>query len=150
MLVYGKRRVGKTTLINKALEAYDGKVISFQCTSEGYESNCVQLSKEASNTLSMEIGRFDSFYDIFRFLVSTNEDILVVIDEYNELKEAYGGIQTDSMMQKIIDSLLDSKVRLIISGSAVSIMTELLDYSNPLFDRFHVAMKLKEFDYYKT
>ena len=150
MLVYGKRRVGKTTLINKALEAYDGKVISFQCTSEGYESNCVQLSKEASNTLSMEIGRFDSFYDIFRFLVSTNEDILVVIDEYNELKEAYGGIQTDSMMQKIIDSLLDSKVRLIISGSAVSIMTELLDYSNPLFDRFHVAMKLKEFDYYEA
>lgn len=34
MLVYGKRRVGKTTLINKALEAYEGKVISFQCTSQ--------------------------------------------------------------------------------------------------------------------
>lgn len=74
----------------------------------------------------------------------------MVLDEYNELKEAYGGIETDSMMQKIIDNLSGTDVRVIISGSAVSVMMELLDSSNPLFDRFFVALKLEDFDYFES
>ncbi len=150
MLVYGKRRVGKTTLINKALENYEGTVISFQCTSESYESNCSQLTKEVEFALKDQGRHFDSFHDIFRFLVSRNTPIVVVLDEYNELKEAYGGIETDSMMQKIIDNLSGTDVRVIISGSAVSVMMELLDSSNPLFDRFFVALKLEAFDYFES
>lgn len=150
LLVYGKRRVGKTTLINKALEDFEGKVVSFQCTSESYESNCVQLMKEIELSLGREFGRFDSFHDIFRFLVSLDVPIMVVLDEYNELKDSYGGVQADSMMQKIIDSLAGTNVRVILSGSAISVMAELLDSSNPLFDRFAVALKINEFDYYEA
>lgn len=147
LLVYGKRRVGKTTLINKALESYSGTIIYFQCTSESYESNCIQLTREIGVVMNDSWRHFESFYEVFRFLVSLERDIVVVLDEYNELKESYGGLQSDSMMQKIIDSLEGTRVRVIISGSAVSVMAELSDYSNPLFDRFHVTVKLNEFDY---
>ena len=34
MLVYGKRRVGKTRLIKEALKDFDGIVVSYQCTAE--------------------------------------------------------------------------------------------------------------------
>ena len=101
MLVYGRRRAGKTTLINKALEDYKGKLIFFQCTSESYESNCQQFLSEMEVSLSGYWGRFDSFHDIFRFLVSLDKSIAVVLDEYNELKESYGSIQTDSMISAL-------------------------------------------------
>ncbi len=150
MLVYGKRRVGKTTLINKALGDYAGKVVYFQCTSESYESNCLQFTREVEASLGGQWGRFDSFPDIFRFLAGSDSPIAVVLDEYNELKDAYGALQTDSMMQKIIDSLKDTNVRVILSGSAISIMKELLDASNPLFGRFCSILKVEEFDYYEA
>ena len=147
LLVYGKRRVGKTTLISKALETYEGTVVFFQCTSESYENNCIQLTKEIEIITGDEGHYFNSFHDIFRYLVKLDRPVMVVLDEYNELKETYGGIETDSMMQKIIDSLRDTEVRVILSGSAVSVMAELLDSSNPLFDRFSLALRLREFDY---
>lgn len=150
MLVYGRRRVGKTTLINKALEDYAGKLVFFQCTSESYESNCNQLVGEMEISLGGYWGRFDSFHDIFRLLVSLDMPIAVVLDEYNELKEAYGSLQTDSMMQKIIDGLKGTKVRVILSGSSVSVMKELLESSNPLFGRFHTILKVEDFDYYES
>ena len=150
MLVYGRRRVGKTTLINKALEDYKGKLVFFQCTSESYESNCQQFLSEMEISLGGFWGRFDSFHDIFRLLVSLDTPIAVVLDEYNELKESYGSIQTDSMMQKIIDGLKGTKVRIIISGSSISVMKELLDSSNPLFGRFHTILEVKNFNYYES
>ena len=54
LLVYRKRRVGKTTLISKALEAYEGTVVFFQCTSESHENNCSQLTKEIEITTEDE------------------------------------------------------------------------------------------------
>ncbi len=150
MLVYGRRRVGKTTLINKALEDYKGKLVFFQCTSESYESNCQQFLSEMEVSLGGYWGRFDSFHDIFRLLVSLDMPITVVLDEYNELKESYGSIQTDSMMQKIIDGLKGTKVHIILSGSSISVMKELLESSNPLFGRFHTILKVEDFNYYEA
>lgn len=150
MLVYGTRRIGKTTLINKALEGYSGTVISFQCTSESYESNCQQLTREVEIALNGAWGQFSSFHDIFRFLISLKRPIVVVLDEYNELKDSYGRKETDSMMQKIIDGLKGTDVSVIISGSAVTVMSELLDSSNPLFDRFDSVLHIRGFDYLES
>ena len=59
-----------------------------------------------------------------------------------------GAYEADSMLQKIIDSLKGTSVKVIVSGSAVSMMKEMLDEGNPLFDRFGAVINLKEFDYY--
>ena len=119
-LVYGKRRVGKTSLIRESFPYFDGQVIYFQCSSETYRSNLEDFRQEIESTLGETFLSFSTFNDVFRFLVRQDRPVLVIFDEYNYLKESYGRLETDSMMQKIIDSL---------------------------FDRFSLTIELKAFDY---
>ena len=103
MLVYGKWRVGKTRLIKEALKDFDGIVVSYQCTAESYEINLEYFTAEVKASFSIPFLSFKTFYEAFVFFVSQKKRILVVIDEYGELKTAYGAYATDSMFQKIID-----------------------------------------------
>ncbi len=148
MLIYGRRRVGKTRLIKEALSSLDSPVIFYQCSSESYEINLAGFTDELQTSLSLSFLSFRSFYDAFSFLVSQRRKIIVVIDEYGEFKKSYGPAASDSMLQKIIDSLKGTEVKIIVSGSAVAMMRELLEEQNPLFDRFGCVINLQEFDYY--
>lgn len=148
MLIYGKRRVGKTSLIQKAVEDSDYPVLFYQCTAESYEINLQAMTEELQETLSLSFLSFRSFYELFAFLILQNRKIVVVLDEYGELKKSYGALQADSMLQKIIDKLKRTKVKIIVSGSAVAAMKELLEEQNPLFNRFSYIIHLHEFDYY--
>lgn len=76
----------------------------------------MQLMKEIELSLGREFGSFDSFHDFFRFLVSLNAPIMVVLDEYNELKESYGGVQTDSMMRRLSVALWERMSVLSFQG----------------------------------
>ena len=44
ILIYGKRRVGKTTLIREAVKSFEGTVINYMCVPSTYEGNQVFLS----------------------------------------------------------------------------------------------------------
>ena len=149
-LVYGRRRVGKTSLVMKASEHFRGKIISYLCTKESYSVNLDDITSEYCLAFGDSNRTFSTFPDFFRFLKSLGEDTLVILDEYNNLKESYGGKETDSMMQKIIDSLKGSKVKIILLGSEVTVMKELLDSDNPLFGRFDLILHLEPFDYYDS
>ena len=45
-LVYGRRRVGKTSLVREATKSFQGKIISYLCTRESYEVNRTDLVSE--------------------------------------------------------------------------------------------------------
>ena len=149
-LVYGKRRVGKTRLVSESSKAFPGKIISYLCTKESYDVNLADLISEYCFIFNDSNRSFGSFPDFFRFLKNLDEEILVILDEYNNLKEGYGGVQTDSMMQKILDGLAGSKVKVVLLGSEITMMKELLDSVNPLFDRFDLTIHLEPFDYYDS
>ena len=149
-LVYGRRRVGKTSLVREASKSFRGKIISYLCTRESYEVNLTDLVSEYCLAFSDTNRSFGSFPEFFRFLGNLDEDILVILDEYSNLKEGYGSTQTDSMMQKILDSLAESRVKVILLGSELTVMKELLDSSNPLFDRFDLTIHLEPFDYFDS
>ena len=149
-LVYGRRRVGKTSLVAEASKSFCGKTISYLCTTESYEVNLEDFVAEYCLAFNDTNRTFSSFPEFFRFLASLNEETLIILDEYNNLKDSYGGSQTDSMMQKIIDNLADSKVKIILLGSEVTVMKELLDRGNPLFDRFDTVIHLEPFDYFES
>ena len=146
MLVYGKRRVGKTRLIKEAISSCSCPVISYQCSSESYEMNLEAFSVELRAVFAEPYLSFQTFYDAFTYLEMRKEKIIVVLDEYGELKKTYDA--ADSMLQRIIDKLKYSGIKVIVAGSAVSLMKELLDEDNPLFDRFGTVIHLTEFDYY--
>lgn len=147
ILIYGKRRVGKSTLIAEAAKSFDGKVISYMCAQSTLEGNLTLMSRSISIVLGIPEIRFQNLKDIFDYLGSQSESFLFVIDEYQYLKQAGKKNEIDSYMQIIID-MLPSNVKLIICGSYITIMKELMEEDNPLFGRFTEIIHMEGFDYY--
>ena len=73
----------------------------------------------------------------------------MIIDEYPYLKQTKKKNEVDSYMQAVIDRLPEN-VKLILCGSCITIMKELLAEDNPLFGRFSLIQHIHDFDYYDT
>lgn len=149
VLVYGKRRVGKSTLIREAAKSFDGIVISHLCVSSTFEGNMELLYRSVSEGLSLPPIRFDSIFSMFDYLGKLDKKILLIIDEYPYLKESGKRNEVDSYMQRVID-FLPENIKLILCGSYIAMMKELLMEDNPLFGRFSLLVHLREFDYYES
>ncbi|MCF0261508.1 MAG: ATP-binding protein, partial [Sphaerochaetaceae bacterium] len=146
ILVYGKRRVGKSTLIAEASKNFDGIVISHLCSETTYEGNLALLCRSISHMLNIPQISFSTIFDIFDFLKSQNNKVLLILDEYQYLKNSLKAKEMDSFMQSIIDNL-SPNVKLILCGSYISIMKELLQQDNPLFGRFTLIQHIQELNY---
>lgn len=133
-VVYGRRRIGKTSLV---LRAVDDKKAVYYLAIEG--SN-IEKFKNVSSMTSPEIQYAkEDFEAFFNFL----KDRIVVIDEFpNLIKE---NPKVVSEFQMIVDVLLkDTKTKLIFLGSSISMMeSAVLSYSSPLFGRKTGQIKLK-------
>lgn len=57
------------------------------------------------------------------------------IAEYQYLKESLKDLEADSLMQAAIDNMGEN-IKIVLCGSYISIMKELLQEQNPLFERF--------------
>ena len=147
VLVYGKRRVGKSTLISQAAAGQGCAVINFLCVQSSYRGNMELLSRCICQCLGLPQVRFDTIMDVFAFLGSLKKKIILVLDEYQYLKNSGTKGEVDSYMQAVIDSLPPS-VKLVLCGSYISVMKELLEEGNPLFGRFSGVVHLREMDYF--
>ncbi len=149
VLVYGKRRVGKSTLINEAAKSFDGIVINHLCVSSTFEGNMELIYKSVSEALELPQLGFDSIFSMMEFLGKTGKKILLVIDEYPYLKQTKKQHEVDSIMQAVIDKL-PINIKLILCGSYITIMKELLNEGNPLFGRFSLVQHIRDFDYFES
>ena len=147
VLIYGKRRVGKSTLIKEAAKVFDGIVVNHLCVSSTFEGNLDLIYKSVSESLSLPKIRFDSLSAMMDYLKTLDRKILLIIDEYPYLKQTKKKNEVDSYMQAVIDRLPEN-VKLILCGSYISIMKELLAEDNPLFGRFSLIQHIHDFDYY--
>ena len=147
VLVYGKRRVGKSTLINEAAKVFDGIVVNHLCVTSTFEGNLELIYKSVSESLSIPIIRFDSLFALMDYLRTLDKKILLIIDEYPYLKQTRKKNEVDSYMQAVIDRL-PGNVKLILCGSHITVMKELLAEDNPLFGRFSLIQHIHDFDYY--
>lgn len=149
VLVYGKRRVGKSTLIKEASKCFDGIVINHMCVSSTFEGNLELIYRSVSESLSLPNMQFESLFAMMDYLKSLDKKILLIIDEYPYLKQTKKKNEVDSYMQAVIDRLPEN-VKLILCGSYITIMKELLTESNPLFGRFSLIQHIHDFDYYEA
>ena len=147
VLIYGKRRVGKSTLINEAAKVFDGIVVNHLCVTSTFEGNLELIYKSVSESLSLPNIRFDSLFAMMDYLKTLDKKILLIIDEYPYLKQTKKKNEVDSYMQAVIDRLPEN-VKLILCGSYITIMKELLAEDNPLFGRFSLIQHIHDFDYY--
>lgn len=147
VLVYGKRRVGKSTLIKEAARSFDGIVINHLCVQSTFEGNLDLIYRSVSAGLSLPDVKFDSLFAMMDFLRTLDKKVLLIIDEYPYLKQTKKKHEVDSYMQTVIDRLPDN-VKLILCGSYITIMKDLLTEDNPLFGRFSLIQHIHDFDYY--
>ena len=149
ILIYGKRRVGKSTLINQASKDFDGIIINHLCVASTFEGNLELIYRSVSKALGLPPIHFDSLSALMDFLAKQEKKILFIIDEYPYLKQSKKQNEVDSYMQTIIDRL-PANVKLVLCGSYITIMKELLSEGNPLFGRFSLIQHVKDFDYYDS
>lgn len=146
VVMYGRRRVGKTTLIKEFIK--DKKALYFLSTSELEINNRNRFIKSIADFTGMPYlknSNFDNWYDIFEIIVNyqPEEKKIIVIDEFQYLVNANPSFT--SIFQRIWDHILkDNNIMVILCGSYISMMTtQVLHYSSPLYGRRTCQMKLK-------
>ena len=144
LLLYGKRRVGKTELIK---QAFKDNCVYFECMKDTLENNVSSfissLQKKGLITIPFKA---ETFIDVFSLLDALNVKTNIVIDEYPYLYKYSDSAKIDSHFQNIIDNYLKN-TKLVLCGSNVNVMTSLLEGSNALFGRFDETIFLDELNY---
>lgn len=147
VMVYGKRRVGKTTLILKALEQCSYQTVYFECLKGTMQENINGLVQELVRVKVLPVPlAFSSLQDVFAYLNTLTQKMVVVVDEYTHLYAMNDSGVVDSVFQSIIDNRL-SNIELILAGSHIGMMKDLLQERNPLYGRFATSIKLDEMNY---
>jgi len=138
VVVYGRRRVGKTRLL---LEFAKGKRLLYYAA---IEAPLEELREDFARAAKAQLGVPASGdpIDLLEWLASTGQRVLVVLDEFQYMVEADPSLP--SRLQRSIDTTLSgSGVFLAVCGSAVSFFErELLAYRSPLFGRSSLSLKL--------
>ena len=150
-LIYGRRRIGKSELIRQVLKETELKSIYYECKQTTEQNNVDSLSELVGETFDFPKPAFADMESLLRFLFRTSEKkpLILVLDEYPYLRENVKGL--DSVLQSVIDEYRDrSNMKLIICGSYVDTMKELLAKQNPLYGRIDLTLNLKPMDYYES
>ena len=85
MLVYGRRRVGKSELIKQALaKASGGVTVYYECRQTSEADNLASLSALVAEALGYPPLAFSGIRELVEFLFSQakDKDITFVLDEY--------------------------------------------------------------------
>ena len=153
-VVYGRRRIGKTELINHFIEGKPS--IYFQATESPLKSNLESLSQQIDEFSGEQDKRsFETFrkalLKIHELALKSKDTLVFVIDEYPYL--AYADAAVSSVLQEIIDHyfLKNPNLMLILCGSSMSFMeNQVLGSKSPLFGRRDAQFKLRPFTIFET
>ena len=155
VVLFGRRRVGKTTLINKFIEKNKCKSVSFVSTEMTEKELLERMGNDVLDSLAPKLSgklKFDTFDSIFDFIAeeSEKERIVFVIDEYPYLAKSCPYM--NSLLQKYIDNKWKkSNLYFVLLGSLVSFMREeVLGASAPLHGRANLEFKINPFNYKDT
>ena len=150
IVIYGRRRVGKTALINEFCK--DKPTIYFSALNASSQENLEALSKaiytcnNPNTTASPTYHSYDDALDEITAM-ATQQRLVFVIDEYPYLAKAEKSFS--SRLQHIIDhQWQDSKLYLILCGSSMSFMEyQVLGYESPLYGRRTAQFKIQALTY---
>lgn len=150
-VIYGRRRIGKTALINEFCK--DKPTIFYSALNSNGQDNLDSLSKSLHTFLHGESNSYpvyNSFDDLFSQITNIlkdNKRIVFVIDELPYLVKSDKSIL--SRLQHLIDhDWANSKLFLILCGSSISFMeNNVLSGKSPLFGRRTMQLCIKPLTY---
>ena len=153
VVLYGRRRVGKTTLIKEFIK--DKKAFYFFADKQNENLQIERFKNQISEQFKdeflkkIEIKDWDTLFDYLLTKIS-NEKFIFIIDEFQYL--CMINKDFSSIFQRIYDEKLkDKNIMIILCGSLISMMySETLAYESPLHGRRTAQIKLQpiKFKYY--
>src|SRR6056297_4323821 len=150
VVIYGRRRVGKTTLIKEFIS--DKPSVFFLATQETEKQNLKTLKDLIANFTQNDLLKKTSgipwdtlFTEFTRFKPAIKK--VLVIDEFQYLGMTKRGFP--SIFQRIWDEQLQNQnVMIIICGSIISMMkSQTLEYTSPLYGRRTGQINLGQIDF---
>lgn len=149
LVLYGRRRVGKTSLLREFTK--DKNSIYFSCQEKNDSLNLSDFSSIVqSHFEGSSYGDFSNWQSAFAYISdkSVQERTFLVIDEFPYVALENPSIK--SILQHTIDhSWKERNIFLVLCGSSVSFMeSEVLGFKSPLYGRATAKLELKGFDYY--
>jgi len=156
IVIYGRRRVGKTELMLKFLDNKNG--VYFLASKEGDRQNIKDFSQTAGRVLTDEyFGQieFPDWFTLFESLfkhrkfcdLAEHGKFVLIIDEFPYLIHSNRAIP--SVFQKIWELCMKKEnIMLVLSGSSVSVMeSDVLGYKSPLYGRRTGQWQLDPLDF---
>jgi len=140
ILVYGRRRVGKTTLILRWAEQTGRPVIYWVATRDTPSQvrlGFVQAVWDWAYPDSRAVPRFDTWAEAFEMAANLIGDrqVILIMDEFS-----YAALSDPSLpsnLQAAWDHLFkQGHATLVVAGSHIGMMVELMRYDAPLYGRF--------------
>ena len=153
VVLYGRRRVGKTTLISEFIK--NKKALFFLASEESESQNRLAFQEKAADFLNSDLLKnveVKSWDVLFRAIMDTHFDSkpVIVLDEFQYLGKSNPAFP--SVFQRIWEEILkDRQVMVILCGSLISMMqSQTLAYDSPLYGRRTAQIRLKQipFAYY--
>jgi len=147
-VIYGRRRVGKTTLIREFVK--DKEAVFFAASESTASDNLLSLSRCIGGKSSSPI--YSDYENSLSavFELAEGKRLVFVIDEFPYLAESYRGIS--SLLQIMIDHKRErTKLMLILCGSSMSFMeNQVLGYQSPLYGRRTAQFKILPFTFFEA
>ncbi|MBN1618918.1 ATP-binding protein [Candidatus Dojkabacteria bacterium] len=152
-IIYGKRRVGKTTLIKEFIK---NKPSLYFLGDNRNEITILRDLGRAVGTyfkdISLEKNGFSEWLEFFEYIGKTvKKRFILAIDEYPYLVQSNKALS--SIFQKGWDEYLSQNpnIFIILCGSSISMMEEeTLAHKSPLFDRRTMQILLKPLNFRQT
>ncbi len=146
ILVYGRRRVGKTRLLLEFIRRFNGKVLYHLCIDEPISLMLKRISRKLYKLFNDEVLLYrplNSFDEFFNYL--SDKELVIIFDEFPILVMNYPRIT--GLLQEFID-LHSGRVSIILCGSYISMMEKLVSYASPLYGRRVATIKLEPLKFY--
>lgn len=149
--IYGRRRVGKTALIDRFCEGKPSIRLNFAGDDPGRildhaAASIAEYTGEDADELRQRIDGFDDLLGMLGALRPAGRTV-VVMDEFQDAMGAFKDVPA-CLMRYIDRELREQDVFLVLCGSSIpSMVRELNDYTRPLFQRFPLQLRLSPLSY---
>jgi AAA+ ATPase superfamily predicted ATPase len=147
VIMYGRRRVGKSTLIQKAAE--NSKLIYFQATQDLPDISLAAFKSAVADVVGADpiladLASWDGVLNHIAVIAQKFPNLVVALDEFPYLCDQYEALP--SVIQKFFDSGAPKKgsLKLILCGSVIASMEKLLSGKSPLYGRQTLALNIHQ------
>ena len=154
VIIYGRRRVGKTTLINEFIKDKDAVYFTgIESTSKDNLENFSRSIAALNNANTDNAPVYKDFRSALTEIdaIAKSKKIVLVIDEYPYLARSYRPVS--SLLQELIDTKFKNNANLfiILCGSSMSFMEkQVLGYQSPLYGRRTAQFHIRPFTFYEA